>query len=225
MIDPTKSIVIFSHPRSGSTWFQHSLKQYSLSELFNLNVEVIDYDEHGIKFKFDINGYDIGDRDAELEKRFVIYNYFEMIKKTVSVKIHSGLLNKKMIDFLKKKDVQVVTLERNNKSDVFWSLIIAWNLNIWHGQINQKSVKVTRKSFDRINEIMNNFPKSVNVIDEHFSSQKIYYEDLLILPDNDWFNRSKKYSIMNAKSSITIENLQEVNQWLVEENHQAWVMQ
>ena len=36
MIDSNKSVIIFSHPRSGSTWFQDGFSQYNLSELFNI---------------------------------------------------------------------------------------------------------------------------------------------------------------------------------------------
>lgn len=224
MIYTNKSVAIFTHPRSGSSWFQHSLTQYSLSELFNLNVQVDDYDEYGIKFKFDILGYDIGDRDVELNRRFEIYNYFESIKKNVSVKIHTAVLNAKIIDFLKNKNIQVVTLERNHKRDVFWSFIISWNLNQWHDSISACEITITKKSFDRVLSVMESHTNALKIVNKNFITTNIVYEELLSMPNNQWFNSTSKYTITDYKTKATILNLNEVNMWLVMMGHEEWVM-
>ena len=223
MIDTTKSLVIFSHPRSGSTWFQNSLKQYSLNELFNLNLTVVSCDKN-IAFNFDKHGYDLNTAELELQKRFDIFNHFESIKGTVSVKIHTSILNQQMIDFLKTKDVQYIILDRLSKSDTFWSFLIAWNLHNWHDEITEKSITVTRQSFDRVISVMSNLDMSLQFVKDNFIADTIHYEDLINMPNNNWFKSTERYKVINGKSKVTILNLDEVNAWLSSAGRQEWTM-
>ena len=223
MIDTKKSLVIFSHPRSGSTWFQNSLKQYSLGELFNLNITIVSYDKN-IELSFDKHGYDLNTTEIELQRRFDIFNYFESIKGPVSVKIHTSILNQQMIDFLKTKDIQYIILDRLSKSDTFWSFLIAWNLHNWHDEITEQSITATRLSFDRVISVMSNLDTSLQFVKDNFIADTIYYEDLLNMPNNDWFKSTERYKVINGKSKVTILNLKEVNTWLSSSGRQAWIM-
>jgi hypothetical protein len=222
MIDPNKSLVIFSHPRSGSTWFQNSLKQYSLGELFNLNIELVSYDNDNIHFKFDKHGYDLSTAQQELQKRFDIFNHFESTKGAVSVKIHTSILNDQMIEFLKTKNIQMVSLERLSKSDTFWSFLIGWNLNNWHDKIEPQSIAITQRSFERVLAVMSKIESSSILVTETFSANKIYYEDLVGMPNNEWFTNSSKYKVVDGKSVVTITNLIEVNDWLTQAGYSEW---
>jgi len=223
MIDTNKSLVIFSHPRSGSTWFQNSLKQYSLGELFNLNITIVSYDKN-IELSFDKHGYDLNTAETELQRRFDILNHFESTKGPVSVKIHTTILNQQMIDFLKTKDIQYIILDRLSKSDTFWSFLIAWNLHNWHDEITEKSITVSRQSFDRVMSVMSNINTSLQFVKDNFIADTIHYEDLLNMPNNDWFHSSERYKVLNAKSKVHILNLDEVNAWLSSSGRQAWIM-
>lgn len=222
MINPNKSLVIFSHPRSGSTWFQNSLNQYSLGELFNLNIEIVSYDTDNIHFKFDKHGYDLSTAEAELQKRFDIFNYFESIKGSVSVKIHTSLLNDQMVEFLKTKEIQMVLLERLSKSDTFWSFLIGWNLNSWHDKIQSQTITITQKSFERVIAVMSKIDSSSKYVTGTFPTINIYYEDLISMPNNDWFTSSSKYEVVDGKSIVTITNLNEVNDWLIQAGYSEW---
>jgi len=222
MIDPSKSLVIFSHPRSGSTWFQNSLKQYSLGELFNLNIKVLSYD-NDIHFSFEKHGYDLTTADVELQKRFDIFNHFTSIKNSVSVKIHTNLLNQQIINFLKTKDLQYIALDRLNKSDTFWSFLIAWNLNNWHDEILPQSIIVTPHSFEKVMKVMSNLNKSLEVVTDNFSLNTIHYEDLINMKNNEWFNSTDRYTVLNGKSVVSILNLDEVKSWLTNAGYEQWI--
>jgi len=223
MIDPTKSLVIFSHPRSGSTWFQNSLKQYSLGELFNLNIKVISYDKD-IHFSFEKHGYDLSNAEAELQKRFDIFNHFASIKNSVSVKIHTTLLNQQIINFLKTKDIQYIILDRLSKSDTFWSFLIGWNLNSWHDEILPQSITATPHSFEKVMNVMSNLDKSLKVATDNFSPNTIHYEDLITMKNNEWFNSTSRYKLVNGKSVVNVVNLNEVNKWLINAGYEQWIM-
>jgi hypothetical protein len=223
MIDPNKSLVIFSHPRSGSTWFQNSLKQYSLGELFNLNIKVLSYDKD-IHFSFKKHGYDLNTAEIELEKRFEIFNHFASIKNSVSVKIHTTLLNQQIINFLKTKDIQCIILDRLSKFDTFWSFLIGWNLNSWHDEILPQSITVTHYSFEKVMKVMGNLDDSLKVVTDNFSPNTIHYEDLINMKNNDWFNSTSRYKLVNGKSVVNVVNLNEVNNWLINSGYEQWIM-
>jgi hypothetical protein len=223
MIDPNKSLVIFSHPRSGSTWFQNSLKQYSLGELFNLNIKVLSYDKD-IHFSFEKHGYDLSTAKIELQKRFEIFNHFELIKSPVSVKIHTTLLNSQMINFLKTKEIQYIVLDRLSKSDTFWSFLIGWNLNSWHDEILPQSIAVTPYSFEKVMKVMSNLDESLKIVTDNFSPNTIHYEDLTDMKNNDWFNSTSRYKLVNGKSVVSIVNLDEVHGWLTNAGYKQWIM-
>ena len=223
MINPNKSLVIFSHPRSGSTWFQNSLKQYSLGELFNLNIKVISYDKD-IHFSFEKHGYDLSNAEAELQKRFEIFNHFASIKNSVSVKIHTTLLNQQIINFFKTKDIQYIILDRLSKSDTFWSFLIGWNLNSWHDEILPQSITATPYSFEKVMKVMSNLDKSLKVATDNFSPNTIHYENLITMKNNEWFNSTSRYKLVNGKSVVNVVNLNEVNGWLINAGYEQWIM-
>ena len=48
-----KSVIILSHPRSGSTWIQDSLPQFNLSELFTMYCGIKSVDINtGIRYNY-----------------------------------------------------------------------------------------------------------------------------------------------------------------------------
>lgn len=229
MIDINKSVAIFCHPRSGSTWFQNSLNQFSLDELFNLYNRVVDYNDDGIKFNFipgvtTVSYPDQAAYDKELHYRFEIFNYFESIKQTVSIKNHIYMLDSKMVTFLKSKKIQFVQLERINKYDTFWSFLIAWQINKWHYRDSKRDVTITKPSVLSAINLMNRIERSNDMVTQNFDTTKIYYEDLLTLENNHWFHSNKKYSKLDTKSHINILNLTEVNEWLDSEGYSQWKM-
>jgi len=192
-------------------------------------MKIADYNENGIQIDFipgnTTNNYSSQQSyNAELERRFDIFNYYEDIKKTVSVKVHINLLDDKMINFLKSKDLQYVELERVSTYDTFWSFLLAWQTNHWHKSYPIDHIIVSKSSFTTAINSMAKIEKSQNIISQHFNTAKIYYEDLLTLKNNQWFQSNEKYIKLDTKNKISILNLTEVNEWLDNVGRSEWKM-
>ena len=214
MVDPNKSIVIFSHPRCASTWFQQSLPQMFLSELFLLRMHVFDYNIDKLSMRYVTPKMIYEDPVKELEKRFDIFSFYAE-KKPVSVKIHTFLLNDAIIDFLKKQDVQYVLLNRVNKIDTFWSALIGWHTTNWHDVAQPMNLTITKANFNEIVSWMKNYNTECEKIKSLFDVKELYFEDYINYPKSEWF-MPHEVLIQNAKSVTTIDNLDEVNKWISE---------
>jgi len=211
MIDPNRSIVIFSHPRSGSTWFQNSLIQYNLNELFLLHAEISGFNSDRISLTYKENiSYE--DPAKELQRRFDIYNEYAS-KQSVSVKIHTASLNKKIVNFIEQQDTQFVLLERKNKIDTLMSALIAWHTLNWHKKAVPTNLTIKKEIFDSIINWMKSYKNECMIVKSIFDVKELYYEDFINYPKSEWFNPAE-IIIQNAKSVTTIDNIDEVNQWI-----------
>ena len=71
ILDPTKSVIILSHPRSGSTWIQDSLPQFNLSELFTMYCGIKSVDINtGIRYNYS------NVANTDLAYRFKLFDEF-----------------------------------------------------------------------------------------------------------------------------------------------------
>jgi len=208
-IDITRPIVILSHPRSGSTWIQDSLPQFNLSELFTMycGIKSVNLDT-GIQYNYSTTAAN------DLDYRFDLFDMFLEKHKAISVKTHLHLLTEPICDFFEKKDLQYILLKRKNKRDTFWSLLIALNTLELHNTINKKSIRVTNALIDDALYILDQCDKNTEMVTNKFNPLKICYEDMLTLPKNNWWKPSNKYVIQNAKDVVTIENINEVTEYL-----------
>lgn len=209
ILDPHKSVIILSHPRSGSTWIQDSLPQFNLSELFTMycGIKSVDIDT-GIRYNYST----IANRD--LDYRFELFDKFKDKHKAISVKTHLHLLTDQLCEFFAERDLQYLLLERKNKRDTFWSLLIALNTLELHNTINKKNINVSLSSIDDAVYIMRECDNKIKTVCERFNPIKIYYEDMIQLPKSEWYNPSNKYIIQDAKTKVTIDNLTEVLNYL-----------
>lgn len=209
ILDPTKSVIILSHPRSGSTWIQDSLPQFNLSELFTMYCGIKSVDINtGIRYNYS------NVANTDLAYRFKLFDEFMQHHKAISVKTHLHLLTEEICEFFAKRDLQYILLERKNKRDTFWSLLIALNTFELHNTINKKNINVSISSIDDAIYIMKECDRKIVSISEMFNPTKIYYEDMIDLPKSDWYNPSTKYVIQDAKNIVTIDNLNEVMDYL-----------
>jgi len=227
MIDNNKSLIIFSHPRSGSTWFQCSLKHFNTMELFNLSLLFKPIPERS-QFKNSIGQYYTLDYpkhryyeagiDHEFADRFKMYNDLERKHGPVSVRIHTFDAKDKVIDFLHTKNVNYVLIERKDKISTFWSMLVAWTtlkFHFFNPELQQ--ITVTKEGFDMVAEILINFQSQADKLKQIFPIQHIYYEDVLNYELSDWWVRPKNgIKIQNAAKLTTILNLEEVMSWIEE---------
>lgn len=208
-LDPNKPVVIFSHPRSGSTWIQDSLPQFNLSELFTMYCGIKSVDlEKGIRYSYSTTA------NTDLEYRFELYDQFLLKHKSTSVKVQLHLLTEQICEFFEKKDLQYVLLERMNKRDTFWSLLIALTTLELHNTINKKTIVIDNETIHDALHILEQCDKNIEMVCDRFNPIKIRYEDMLLLPKSEWWNPSTRYIVQDAKNVVTIENLTEVTDYL-----------
>jgi hypothetical protein len=208
-LDTNKSVIILSHPRSGSTWIQDSLPHFNLIELFTMycGIKQVDMDT-GIKYNYSNTA------NNDLEYRFELFDKFAERHKAVSVKTHLHLLTEPLCKFFEQRDLQYVLLERKNKRDTFWSLLIALNTLEFHNTINKKNIVIPVHSINDALQIIKEYYNKRDIIRARFNPIEIYYEDMLTLPESDCWKPSNKYVIQNAKEVIVIENINEVKEYL-----------
>jgi hypothetical protein len=208
-LDPNKSVVIFSHPRSGSTWIQDSLPQLNLVELFTMYCHIKSVDiNNGIRYSY------LPEPANDLDYRFELFDKFQKQHNAISVKVHLHLFTDQICKFFESKDLQYVLLERKNNIDTFWSLLIALNTLELHNTVNTKSITVSRQSFDDTIQIMDVCRNRMDEVRKQFSPIEIKYEDLIQMPPSTIWNPSSKYTVQDAKSKVEIVNIEEVNFWL-----------
>jgi hypothetical protein len=225
MIDPNKSLIIFSHPRSGSTWFQSALPHFNTMELFNLSLMYIKIPERN-QFKNSIGNFytldypkhrynEIG-IDHEYDDRFKMYNDLENKHSPISVRIHTYDATDKVIDFLRTKDANYVLIERKDKISTFWSMLVSWTTLKFHFFNPEfQNITVSKEGFDMVADIMINFQGHVEKLKQIFPIQHIYYEDVLNYELSDWWVHPKnRITIQNAAKLTTILNLDEVMGWI-----------
>lgn len=228
MINSSKSLIIFSHHRSGSTWFQSGLSHFNSFELLNLDISWKPT-SHRPEFKNSIAQYytiddykpdeylnaDVGN---ELTNRFDIYNELENKHSPMSVKVHTCQVNDTIIDFLSKKNLDYVLIERKDKIATFWSFIVAQTTMQFHFfQPKEQEITVTKEVFKSVSDKMLNFQNEVTELKKIFPIQHIYYEDINNLEVSDWWVRpNNRIKIQNAAIMTTITNRDEVMNWIGE---------
>ena len=63
-------------------------------------------------------------------------------------------------------------------------------------------------------QIIKEYYNKMDMIRARFNPIEIYYEDMLTLPESACWKPSNKYVIQNAKDVVTIENINEVTEYL-----------
>lgn len=209
ILNPNKSVIILSHPRSGSTWIQDSLPQFNLSELFTMycGIKSVDMDT-GIRYNYSTVA------NTDIDYRFELFDTFNDKHKAISVKTHLHLLTDSICEFFAERDLQYILLERKNKRDTFWSLLIALNTLELHNTVHKKNISVSLSSIDNAIHIMKKCDNKITTVSKRFNPIKIYYEDMIVLPKSEWWNPSTRYIVQDAKNVVTIENLTEVTDYL-----------
>lgn len=213
MIDHSKSIVIFTYPRSGSTWFQDKLPHFNLQEMMNYNV----------KFKF--NRDSLSFERAYWQERppiEVIMKYrVEMLKYycrnygPVSLKIQTRYMDRpEIFSGLHSLDFQYVSLERKDRLSTLLSFLIVLYTDQWGGKTTPHTITVERSQFDYVLSVLNGFDLELARLKREFPIQQLYFEDALSWPESTSWKGISNISVQNAKSITTITNREQVDAWI-----------
>lgn len=210
MIDPTKNLIILTHPRSGSTWFQSKLSHFNCHELFNL----------GVRFHYTPKGpkaieFGLKLTKDELQNRIRAFNHYKKQYRTVSIKIHLNQLHDGITDFIKSEDFEIIDLRRRDIPSALMSYIIAVNTQEWTGEIQKRNIKI---DYDQFCHVIESFQQcKLNNIMFHnlFPNIKtIYYEDSMHWNVSSYWKFKSWIRKQDAKSITVIENLDALNRWI-----------
>lgn len=212
MIQTDKSIVIITHPRSGSNWFCDSLKMYSMAELFNLTIHYryLPYTKIAT-----YNHPMPADKSTELQKRIQRFYQMEVMKGKMSVKIHTNHYEPELLPFLQNPDFNIIDLRRRDMYAVFMSYAIATVTGEFKGEITIPEITISRQVFESVHYWLAT-AKKINMYLHSILPQikTVYYEDCLQWPESAWWTKDVKIPIQDAKNKTTIINIDEVNQWM-----------
>jgi hypothetical protein len=216
-IDPKKSVVIFTHPRSGGHWFQSCLPQVDLHEPFFLEHAVKEYNCFKIKYDYwkNINF----DSEVEIANRLNVIDFYHNQNIAVSVRINQYDLITSLIPKLKKhSDYQHILLKRRDISSVFWSLLIALQIDEWRQPLKfRQTITISQRNVIEAIRLLNNFKSNIPVLCKEFNPTVVYYEDALTWDIGDtWRSNLSINRIQNAKASTDITNLDEIKSWINE---------
>lgn len=217
MIDPRKSLIIFTYPRSGSTWFQDKLIHLNLQEMMNYNV----------KFKFTRNGveyervYD-SDRppiDETLRHRIELFRWYHNTYCPVSLKIQTRYLHDSVIDALQSMDFQYIVLRRKDRLASLLSFLIVTYTAEWGGKTTPHTITVDKSTFDSVLSVLKDFDNQVQKLEQIFPMHTVYFEDALSWQSCNWWKASSNIVVQNAKSCTTIINKSELDEWIAESKY------
>lgn len=214
MINPDKSLILITHPRSGSTWFQDKLTQFNLWELFNLGIKWNHTPDRPllISTSNQINVNEIPNRIQ------AFYNY-QSTKGPVSAKIHLNQLHDGLVEFIQKNDFELVDLRRKDVKAILVSYVIATVTKEWVGKIRTHTITINKEDFDIAVGGLVSSKKNNILMHELFPHIKtFYYEDCLSWEPSDWWKSSSRILKQNAKSITTITNVDELDGWINDVN-------
>ena len=217
MIDKEKSVVILTHPRSGSTWFQNNLVQKNLHEFFNWKIFWV-YGKDEVNYPM----YDVDlPRPSLYFQRIKKFKDYQNVHGQVSAKLFTGQYVPELLDFFTSNtdNIQFIHLSRKNLHNVIWSYCISATTNIWKIIPPHHCITIPRKTFDTVIFFMELCFKNLNLIKTHIPVIEMIYEDALSFKKSDWWRYDNTtYIIQNLKNHLTIENKEEVNNWILEYN-------
>jgi hypothetical protein len=214
MIDPQKSLAIFTYPRSGSTWFQDKLNHFNLQEMMNYNV----------KFKFTRDWLEF-DRaywierpplDQTLKYRVEMLKFYHRNHAPVSLKIQTRYMKPEIASALKELDFQYIALERRDRLATVLSFLIVVYTDEWGGKTTPHEITIQRNMFDYVMEVLMGFEYQLEELRKEFPIKTIYFEDALSWEACDWWKPDSNITVQNAKSITTITNRQQVDEWIKE---------
>lgn len=204
------NVLIISHPRSGSYWFQECLyKHYNMDELFNVrNIAKV----FTAPKRLLVSNYS----ENETQDKTVRESIFNSIKIPKAVKTHFFQIDDWTKNWiLKQNNIAVIFLERKNKEAAFKSLLISNHLKKFKGTLPSLSIQV---KLDTVKECHNAiFYKDdfINKVKEKFAHLHFFYEDALQMEKTDWFDASQvEIKKQDSTSRIQIENYGEVQNLL-----------
>lgn len=213
----SQNIIIISHPRSGSYWFQECLyNHYNMDELFNIrNISEVFLTNKKLVVSPYTENIKLPSQKKQHRKKL-----FDKVKQNKVVKIHYCHLDKWVKNWLlKQENLSIIFLERKDKEQAFKSLLIANHLKKFVGELPSLKIEIDLNTVQECYDAIFAIDDFINTIKHKFSNLHFYYEDALKLEKNDWFDSNAvKIKKQNSTKVVEIKNYKEVKEFLKSKN-------
>lgn len=208
------NVAIFSHPRSGSYWFQESLPHFDMNELFNIsNVSIIKLGSDSVICSdYQSKKFSSDEKIFEYQRRSKL---FDSVLAPKSVKIHHfQLYDDWIFEWILSRNMKIIFFERIDKANSFYSLLISNELRKFKGTHTTKEIKINLNNIDECYKSIFSVSDRVNILKEKFDCYHFYYENLLN-SSVKWLDKSKPKIIkQDTVQSVKITNKEEVDNFI-----------
>ena len=213
-IPDDKNLVILSHPRSGSTWFQSCFPQYNCTEAFN--IRYMNMDERDAKLNFSFRNQPLQLSPTETTQ-FIAHRIGAIDKISVpkSLRVHIAQVEDIISDWIEQQNATIVTISRRDKLATFKSLCVALQHQKFIGHLPSDSVRINvDERIKKIYYAIYYVPESAKRILDTHDVKHFYCEDLL---SYGLVSHNPPVVEQNTKE-ITIENWEEILSYLDKNN-------
>jgi len=213
-IPDDKNVVILSHPRSGSSWFQSCLPHYNCFEAFNTKfMDIKQLSINPPKFSFPVRS-ESNNLSSEETTNLIIkrMKMLELIKSPISVKVHYSYMENIIADWIIKQNPTVIDIARKDKISTFKSLCISLYYKKFYNNHPTDPIKITvDDNIKKIHSSIYSIPESAKRILDKFDTKTFYYEDLMT---HELTSRNPRPIIQQNTKEIIIENWEEILNYL-----------
>jgi hypothetical protein len=223
--DNKKPLLILTYPRSGGSWFQHSLRHifYDLFEYFNplnpLNYENL-YGDYNLNYlPFTYYEFNLNEIHQECTDRFnFLASNITKIKPIHSIRLHVhnhvNYLEPYIISYLK-QNYNIISLHRKDLHSMFWSNLIAYETMSWNWRNDKfNEVLISKKTFNIISKQYKKKDLDYERAEQLFHCKThLYYEDFLSDPLCYFPSNNTDLKIQNNKKTKKILNIFDILTW------------
>lgn len=185
-----------------------------MGEFFNVrNIENFSFPDTGARPSAFVQRHlSLNEVDSHLEQRIIDYQTRPGLK---SVKLHFFQLNNRLSQWLLEQEFYFFKLERRNKMKALQSLLIANHLKKFFGPLQKAEIVVSYENFRECQTALSWGEDVLAPFSEKLHS--VYYEDLVEMKPQDWFDPSRSKMIRQKSSDVVaIANWPQVETWIYE---------
>ena len=213
-IPDDKNLVILSHPRSGSTWFQSCFPQYNCTEAFNIRYMSMRQQDSKLLFAFRNQPLPITPEQTTIMIKERI-GVIDKIVEPKSLRVHIAQVEDIIGDWIEQQNATIVTISRRDKLATFKSLCVALQHQKFIGHLPSDSVRINvDERIKKIYYAIYYMPDSAKRILDTHDVKHFYFEDLL---SYGLVSHNPPVVEQNTKE-ITIENWEEILSYLDNNN-------
>ena len=213
-IPDDKNLVILSHPRSGSTWFQSCFPQYNCTEAFNIRYMGMYGQDDKLQFAFRSQPFPASPEETTklIAERIQVISKIAVPK---SLRVHIAQVENIIGDWIEQQNATIVTISRRDKLATFKSLCVALQHQKFIGHLPVNSVRINvDERIKKIYYAIYYVPDAAKRILDTHDVKHFYFEDLL----SYGLDSNNPHVVEQNTKEIVIENWEEILNYLADNN-------